>query len=140
VIPTSIPFDLLVDYLPTVLHASDRLIQGANVADAATEGFGGVIGRSPQIREAITRAKRIALRDVGVLLLGESGVGKDVFARALHAASRRSARPFVAINTVPLYRKSSSNLSCSATRRVRLQGQPRIGWELSNRRIPARYS
>ncbi len=98
VIPTTIPFDLLVDYLPTVLHASDRLIQGANVADAATEGFGGVIGRSPQIRDAITRAKRIALRDVGVLLLGESGVGKDVFARALHAASRRSARPFVAIN------------------------------------------
>ena len=98
VIPTTIPFDLLVDYLPTVLHASDRLIQGANVADAATEGFGGVIGRSPQIREAITRAKRIALRDVGVLLLGESGVGKDVFARALHAASRRSAKPFVAIN------------------------------------------
>ncbi len=98
VIPTSIPFDLLVDYLPTVLHASDRLIQGANVADAATEGFGGVIGRSTQIREAITRAKRIALRDVGVLLLGESGVGKDVFARALHAASRRSAKPFVAIN------------------------------------------
>lgn len=98
VIPTTIPFDLLVDYLPTVLHASDRLIQRANVTDAATEGFGGVIGRSPQIREAINRAKRIALRDVGVLLLGESGVGKEVFARALHAASRRSAKPFVAIN------------------------------------------
>jgi len=98
VIPTTIPFDLLVDYLPSVLHVSDRLIQGANVADAGTEGFGSVIGRSLQIREVIARARRIALRDVGVLILGESGVGKDVFARALHETSRRAARPFVAIN------------------------------------------
>jgi len=98
VIPTTIPFDLLVDYLPGVLHASDRLLQSANVTDAATEGFGAVIGRSPRIREVIARAKRIALRDVGVLILGESGVGKDVFAQALHAASRRSAKPFVPIN------------------------------------------
>jgi len=98
VLPTAIPFDLLVDYLPAVLHTSDRLLQTANVSDAAVEGFGGVIGRSPQIRESIDRAKRIALRDVGVLLLGESGVGKDVFAGALHGSSRRNAKPFVAIN------------------------------------------
>lgn len=98
VIATNIPFDLLVDYLPSVLRASDRLLQNANVTDSATEGFGAVVGRSPQIREAIARARRIALRDVGVLLLGESGVGKEVFAHALHAESRRSAKPFVAFN------------------------------------------
>jgi DNA-binding NtrC family response regulator len=98
VIPTTIPFDLLVDYLPTVLHAADRLIQGASVSDPAAEGFDTVIGQSPQIRDVISRATRIALRDVGVLLLGESGVGKDVFARALHRASRRGTNPFVAIN------------------------------------------
>lgn len=98
VIATSIPFDLLVDYLPSVLHGSDRLLQSAALPDGTAQGFEGVTGKSPQIREVISRARRIALRDVGVLLLGESGVGKDVFARAMHAASRRSSAPFVAIN------------------------------------------
>jgi transcriptional regulator with PAS, ATPase and Fis domain len=98
VIPTNIPFDLLVDFLPAVLHASDRILQSSNLADAGTGSFGAVIGSSPAIREVIARARRIALRDVSVLLLGESGVGKDVFANAIHGASRRSGRPFVAIN------------------------------------------
>ncbi len=96
--PTTIPFDLMVDYLPSVLHAADRVLSGEIAADNGTEGFGAVIGKSPQIRAVIGRAKRIALRDVGVLLLGESGVGKDVFARALHATSCRPSKPFIAIN------------------------------------------
>lgn len=98
VIPTSIPFDLIVDYLPGVLRRTDRALQSANVSDAATEAFGKVTGSSARIREVISRARRIALRDVGVLLLGESGVGKDVFARAVHETSPRCAKPFVAIN------------------------------------------
>jgi len=43
-------------------------------------------------------AERTAAGDISVLLLGESGVGKDVVARAIHAASARAARPLVAIN------------------------------------------
>jgi two-component system response regulator AtoC len=45
---------------------------------------------------------RVADTDVPVLLIGESGVGKDVVARGLHAASHRSARPFVKINCAAL--------------------------------------
>lgn len=105
VIPTTIPFDLLVDYIPTVLYASDQLIQNVNIKDAAVEGFGAVIGKSPQIREAIVRARRIAVRDVGVLLLGESGVGKDVFANGLHSVSRRKNNPFVSINCAAVHKE-----------------------------------
>jgi two-component system response regulator AtoC len=47
-------------------------------------------------------ADRIADTDVPVLLVGESGVGKDVVARRIHATSRRSSRPFVKINCAAL--------------------------------------
>jgi transcriptional regulator with GAF, ATPase, and Fis domain len=98
VIPTAIPFDLMVDYLPAVLHSSDQVLAGGALGDSSEAGFGEVIGRSPPIKAVIARARRIALRDVSVLLLGESGVGKDVFARSLHAASRRASKAFVALN------------------------------------------
>jgi DNA-binding NtrC family response regulator len=98
VIPTRIPFDLLVDYLPGVLQASDKLIQSGDVEAHPVTGFGSVIGKSEQIRAVVARARRMAVRDVGVLILGKSGVGKDVFARAIHAASRRSSKQFVPLN------------------------------------------
>jgi two-component system response regulator AtoC len=47
-------------------------------------------------------ADRIADTDVPVLVVGESGVGKDVVARRIHATSRRSDRPFVKINCAAL--------------------------------------
>lgn len=56
-----------------------------------------VIG-DPQRDAQLDRAVRVLDSGIPVLLLGESGVGKEVFARQLHAASRRAAAPFVAIN------------------------------------------
>ncbi len=57
-----------------------------------------IIGESPKIRAAVSRAKLAAQIDRNVILLGESGVGKDVFAQAIHNASHRSHGPFIAIN------------------------------------------
>lgn len=105
VLPTTIPFDLLVDYIPRVLHDSDRLLQDDRTERPTQDGFGSIIGRSNSIRATIGRAKRIAIRDVGVIILGESGVGKDVFARAIHAASSRRKHPFVAINCAAIPRE-----------------------------------
>ncbi|MBX7135126.1 MAG: sigma 54-interacting transcriptional regulator [Fimbriimonadaceae bacterium] len=98
VVATEIPFDLRVDFLPQVLQASDRVLQEGVLATDGSRAFEEVTGRSQQIKAAILRAHRIAMRDVSVLLLGESGVGKDVFARAIHAASPRRDGPMVAIN------------------------------------------
>jgi Nif-specific regulatory protein len=58
-----------------------------------------VIGDSLVVREVIALATQIAAsRSVTVLLVGETGTGKELFARGIHAASPRAAEPFVAIN------------------------------------------
>ena len=60
------------------------------------------VGRSPLIQEMCKVIGRVAHQDVNVLILGESGVGKELVARALYHHSRRAARPFLAINCAAL--------------------------------------
>jgi transcriptional regulator with PAS, ATPase and Fis domain len=57
-----------------------------------------IIGESEAIRRVRDRATRIGPSSVKVLVTGESGVGKDVFARYLHTHSDRAGRAFVAVN------------------------------------------
>jgi two-component system response regulator HydG len=57
-----------------------------------------VIGRSSAMREATALVLRVADASAPVLLLGETGTGKGMLARALHARSSRSSRPFVTVN------------------------------------------
>jgi transcriptional regulator with PAS, ATPase and Fis domain len=58
----------------------------------------GIVGRSPQIRQIVDDIRRIAPSDLTVLLVGESGVGKEVFASAIHKLSRRADERMIAIN------------------------------------------
>jgi transcriptional regulator with PAS, ATPase and Fis domain len=56
------------------------------------------VGRSRAFKEASQLIRRAATSKANVLLLGETGVGKEIFARGLHAASPRAGQPFVAVN------------------------------------------
>ena len=60
--------------------------------------FANIIGKSKLIQEAVDLAKKVAFSDTSVLLTGETGTGKEVFAQAIHHASSRKNRNFVAIN------------------------------------------
>ncbi|MGL4943848.1 MAG: sigma-54-dependent transcriptional regulator [Thermoguttaceae bacterium] len=61
-------------------------------------GFGGVIGSSSAMRDVVERLKRIAPTDATVLIQGETGTGKELFAQAIHQNSQRKNKPFVALN------------------------------------------
>ena len=68
-----------------------------------TEGqFGPLIGRAAEMRRAFEMAERVAATDSTVLILGESGTGKDLLAQEIHARSPRAAKPFVAVNCAAL--------------------------------------
>jgi DNA-binding NtrC family response regulator len=69
----------------------------------ATEGqFGQMIGRSVAMRRAFEIADRVASTDSTVLILGESGTGKDLLAQEIHARSQRTGKAYVAVNCAAL--------------------------------------
>jgi PAS domain S-box-containing protein len=67
-------------------------------------GFGEIIGRSDALKEVMQKVVRVAPSDATVLLLGETGTGKELVARALHRLSKRQARSFIKMNcaAIPL--------------------------------------
>jgi two-component system response regulator AtoC len=62
------------------------------------DDYQGMIGRSPAVRTIFAEIERIARGRGPVLILGESGVGKELVARAIHAESDRASAPFLAVN------------------------------------------
>ncbi|MCP3943566.1 MAG: AAA domain-containing protein [Desulfobacteraceae bacterium] len=81
----------------------DRMDEVYQMADtiAGTRAlftFDNLTGTSPHFTKAVTLAKRAASSDTTVLLLGETGTGKELFAQAIHNQSRRTGQPFIPIN------------------------------------------
>ena len=60
--------------------------------------FDGILGQSKAILESVNLARKVSPTDTTVLLLGETGTGKEVFAQAIHYESPRKQKPFVALN------------------------------------------
>ncbi len=63
-----------------------------------TYSFDKIIGQSPNLLRAIDLSKKVATTDTTVLLTGETGTGKEIFAQSIHHASKRNQNNFVAIN------------------------------------------
>jgi two-component system, NtrC family, response regulator len=79
------------------IHLKKRVVQLENQFKK-TYDFDNILGESDQIRAAVSLARKVAGTDATVLLGGETGTGKEVFAQAIHNASRRQRNPFVALN------------------------------------------
>ncbi len=60
--------------------------------------FDSIIGKSKAIRNAVESAQKVAVTDASVLLTGETGTGKEIFAQSIHQAGKRSSQPFIAVN------------------------------------------
>lgn len=87
--------------IPLVYKALDKVKDNRSKVvqqTTAMKGFEQIIGHSPIILQAKKLAEKVALTDAAVLLTGETGTGKEVFANAIHEGSDRKKNNFVAIN------------------------------------------
>jgi two-component system NtrC family response regulator len=88
--------------VPLLYQAMDKVAaqrkSAVKIKEKGTYGFDDIIGHSSMIQQAIILAKKIAPTDTSVLLLGETGTGKEIFANAIHTNSKRSGKAFIAIN------------------------------------------
>jgi len=91
-------FDLASEYLPEFLKRSSSRIERLSDQLPSAPEFSKLVHRSQVMREQILLAQKISAHEVPVLILGETGTGKEIFAAAIHAASRRAGQPFIAVN------------------------------------------
>jgi transcriptional regulator with GAF, ATPase, and Fis domain len=82
--------------VPQFEPPTEDVVLHENVDGMST--FEDIVGVSLPIRSALFELSRVAPTDATVLITGETGTGKELFARAIHKRSRRSHRPFVAVN------------------------------------------
>ena len=82
--------------------------------------FDSIIGKSKTIQQAVELAKKVAPNDTSVLLTGETGTGKEVFAQALHHASSRSGKIFCCSKLQHLQQRYSWKVNYSDTSKVHL--------------------
>ena len=78
--------------------ASEKKKKKPDATTAKSHTFDTIVGKSTALSEVIRQAKKVAATDVTVLINGETGTGKEVFAQAIHHASHRSSEAFLALN------------------------------------------
>src|SRR5262249_16459804 len=68
----------------------------------SVHNFEEIVGQSPTVLEAVDKVNRVAKTDASVLITGETGTGKELFARAIHFASKRHDKPLIKVNCAAL--------------------------------------
>jgi len=89
--------------LPLVYKATEKVALNKRVIQLEKQldnkqSFNNIIGKSEVLLSSVDSAKKVAITDATVLLTGETGTGKEVFAQAIHHASKRSKKNFIAVN------------------------------------------
>ncbi|MDN4730925.1 sigma-54 dependent transcriptional regulator [Vibrio parahaemolyticus] len=91
--------DIPVNFASEYQKASTTAVQSlASNAPRIGSAFESITAQSSIMQSLLTKAHRLALSDLPALILGESGVGKEVMATAVHNASQRANKPFKAVN------------------------------------------
>ena len=98
---TSMDVARLRDQADRLQDARDKLAQEKSYLEGEIQtelGFEKIIGQSPALREVLKKARIVAPTDSTVLLLGETGTGKELVARSVHALSSRHGKTFIKLN------------------------------------------
>jgi DNA-binding NtrC family response regulator len=104
VLPVEIPNASLADVFQTLLAKRREVVEKGLTPkrDPSQPRLTNFVSKSAAMRAFMGTVQRVALSDVSLLLLGETGVGKELLARAIHADGPRSDGPFVAVNCAAL--------------------------------------
>lgn len=94
----NMPFNISAEFIPDIKRGTDeRLIALAYALPNTTE-FDSIVHRCNAMKKVVAQAHLVSSRNVPVLIEGETGTGKELFARAIHKQSDRRKGPFVAVN------------------------------------------
>lgn len=94
-----IPFELAAEFVPAVSDLTDAKLNALTESNAPINAaFDNIVTQNPRMQRLKQQAQILAERNVPVLIYGETGTGKELFARAIHNASPRSDKPFIALN------------------------------------------
>ncbi|HBO4050763.1 TPA: sigma-54-dependent Fis family transcriptional regulator [Pseudomonas aeruginosa] len=94
-----VPFEIAAEYVPAAnTITGDKLLQLADGQAPVNAAFDSIVTQSERMFRLKAQAQVLAQKQVPVLIYGETGTGKELFARAIHNASPRSSGPFVAVN------------------------------------------
>lgn len=99
-----LPFDIAADFLPALAERSDNQLKSLMAGLApSTAAFNDIVSQNPHMEQLKQRAAVLAQRNVPVLIYGETGTGKELFARAIHNSSPRADKAFLTLNcgTIP---------------------------------------
>jgi len=98
------PFNIFTEFIPDVAKGADKqLIHLSEGLPPESPAFDEIIHKCSAMKTVVAQARLGAKRDVPVLIEGETGTGKELFARAIYNESPRSGKPFISVNcgTIP---------------------------------------
>jgi DNA-binding NtrC family response regulator len=100
IVDLDIPFDIAAEFRGPSGRREEEWLRklAAPLAIPASPEFNDIVADSPQMRETIAMARRVATTPLPVLLEGETGTGKELLARAIHSESGVQDGPFIAVN------------------------------------------
>jgi transcriptional regulator with PAS, ATPase and Fis domain len=95
IVSVKLPFDFHAAYKE---KATKELVHKLTTNHELSIGFGNIVAYSQVMKKEVSKAQKLAFVDVPCLVLGETGTGKEMMAKAIHQASVRASKPFKAIN------------------------------------------
>ena len=94
-----IPFDISAEFIPRITaHSGKQLTQLISGEVSALAAFDDIITQNAQMNTLKAQANLMAQREIPVLIYGETGTGKELFATAIHNASGRKGKPLITVN------------------------------------------
>ncbi len=83
-------------------HRLAKELSSLKAAEAPPPKLSGILGKSPALRAVTDQIEQVAKSNAPALIRGETGTGKELFARAIHELSQRKGKPFIAVNCAAL--------------------------------------